>query len=245
MTKQTLIVAFDTETTGIDKATDHVVQLASVIYPEGNSAVAATFESLANPGKPIPSDAAAVHGISDQQVADKPSSMEVVHTWWRHVNELAAEYDANIVLVAHNAPFDVPMVQKYFGEGWPGVPVVCILKTARRVDPLAQNHKLTTLVAHHHKLDNELYKKAHDALADVWMASMLLEHYLKSLKLSAMDLANWLNELQLLKIVPFGKHKGLPFDKIPPGSLRWFTNQPGMDADIVHTARTYLRTHGQ
>lgn len=236
---------FDTETTGIDQANDHVVQLASVIYLEGDTKSAATYESLANPGKPIPPDAAAVHGISDQQVADKPMSMEVVHTWWRHVQELAAEYDADIVLAAHNAAFDVPMVQKYFSEPWPTVPVICTLKTARRVDPLAENHKLTTLVAKHHKLNTELQKHAHDALADVWMASFLLEHYLKTLKMSVKQMAAWLNELQILKTVPFGKHKGNPFDRLPPGSLRWFVNQPGMDADIVHTARMYLRVHGQ
>lgn len=237
---KTLIVVFDTETTGLSFSDDHVVQLASAMYPEGEPEAACTFESLANPGKPIPSGAAMVHGISDEQVAHKPSSQEVASIWWRHVQDLAEEYSAKVVLAAHNSSFDVRMMAKYFGPEWPGVPVICTMRTARRLEPFAANHKLTTLVTHHHKLDDELHKKAHDALADVWMATMLLEFYLKRMGHSAEQMANWSSTPELLKVMPFGKHKGVPFDKLPPSSMRWLVNQPDMDPDVRYTALRYL-----
>ena len=65
---------FDLETTGLDIKQDRIVELAVVRYwPDG-----ALFEEAQrfNPGIPIPPEVTAIHGITDADVADKPTFAE-------------------------------------------------------------------------------------------------------------------------------------------------------------------------
>ena len=63
-------VAFlDLETTGLNRSEDRIVELALLIlYPDGR--VVDRVRRF-NPGKPIPPEASAVHGISDADVAEE------------------------------------------------------------------------------------------------------------------------------------------------------------------------------
>lgn len=65
------ICFFDLETTGIDVGKDRIVEIAIFkVYPNG------TKESktwLVNPTIPIPAQATAVHGISNEKVANEPT----------------------------------------------------------------------------------------------------------------------------------------------------------------------------
>ena len=63
---------YDTETTGIQPQNERIIEIA-VYDPVQNR----TFESLINPGKPIPKEATAVHNITDQMVANAPSFAQV------------------------------------------------------------------------------------------------------------------------------------------------------------------------
>lgn len=64
-------VFFDLETTGADIARDRIVSIAlSFLSPDGTRVDKYT---LVNPGIPIPPEATAVHGITDEMVAGKPS----------------------------------------------------------------------------------------------------------------------------------------------------------------------------
>lgn len=236
----TLITVFDTETDGLNRHTNHVVQLASVSYLAGSPAYAWTFEALANPGRPINPEVSAIHGIYDVDVQDKPPPGEVVQQWWAEITLLARELNADMVLVAHNIGFDVPMTRKYFAHEWPEVPQLCTLKLARTLYPDAPNHKLTTLVRDYHKLDDELHKDAHNAVADVWMAALLLEHYQKVTGKSVLELAEEGKKFQLLRTMPFGKHKGTDFSKLPVSYLRWLTAAMEPGSDIYRTALYYL-----
>jgi DNA polymerase III epsilon subunit-like protein len=59
-------VTFDLETTGLDVNNDRIVSLAAIkLQPDGSRQ---SFELLLNPGRPIPLEASAVHGISDDEV---------------------------------------------------------------------------------------------------------------------------------------------------------------------------------
>lgn len=65
------LVFFDLETTGTDIANDRIVEISLLkLFPGGNEDIK-TFRI--NPGIPIPAEATAVHGISDEDVKDKPS----------------------------------------------------------------------------------------------------------------------------------------------------------------------------
>lgn len=90
------LVAIDTETTGRDPATDRVVEIACVVWRNGQIAERRSW--LVNPGIPIPQQAIDVHGIKDDDVRDKPPfsavAMEVLSIL------------EGAVPVAYNAEFD-------------------------------------------------------------------------------------------------------------------------------------------
>lgn len=94
-------VVFDTETTGLE-ASDRIVQIAGLRIARGRL-TGERFETLVNPGRPIPPGAIAIHGITDKMVADAPD-MRSALTAFHHFAEDA-------VLVAHNAPFDMGMLR--------------------------------------------------------------------------------------------------------------------------------------
>ena len=188
----TLIAFLDVETSGLSPVNDHIVQLGTVLYEPGSPAGAMTFNSLANPGKPIPEKASTIHGITDDKVRYAPPSQAVASDWWRSLREQAELRGKKLALAAHNAPFDLSMLAKYFPPEWPGVPVVCTLKLARRLDPSSPRHKLGYLVSERYGLDGEMAKDAHDALADCWMGVLLLEHYVKASGKGHAELAAWL-----------------------------------------------------
>ena len=64
------LVFFDLETTGLDMQSDRIVQFAFIkIHPDGREE---EWESLVNPGIPIPVEVTQIHGITDRKVKDKP-----------------------------------------------------------------------------------------------------------------------------------------------------------------------------
>ncbi len=98
-------VALDFETTGLDPALDRVVEIGAIAFHteqvEGVWAAVedARYETLVNPGRPIPSESSAIHGIDDLAVAMAPTFAEAAR-------ELLPFLEGSI-LVAHNAPFDM------------------------------------------------------------------------------------------------------------------------------------------
>ena len=98
-------VVFDTETTGLLPSTgDEIVQIAALRLLGGKRISGESFESLVNPGRPIPASASEVHHVTDAMVADAPPIAEVgrrFHTFAR-----------DAVLVAHNAPFDLEFLRR-------------------------------------------------------------------------------------------------------------------------------------
>jgi len=64
------IVFFDLETTGINVATDRIVEISILkVHPDGKEE---SRTHRVNPGMPIPKSASAVHGIFDDDVKDCP-----------------------------------------------------------------------------------------------------------------------------------------------------------------------------
>lgn len=91
------LVAIDCETTGLDPATDRIIDIAVVTATE-------TFHSLVNPGRPV--DATFIHGITDADVADAPTLSELVPTL---VSLLAGN-----AIVGHNIAFDLAFLNAEF-----------------------------------------------------------------------------------------------------------------------------------
>ena len=69
------LVVFDLETTGVNVTHDRIVEICLLkVFPDFREEIR-TYR--VNPGIPIPAGATAVHGISNADVADKPSFKEL------------------------------------------------------------------------------------------------------------------------------------------------------------------------
>src|SRR5436190_710636 len=74
---QSLIRVIDIETTGIDPATDAIIEIASVDMVRSGG-INNAMDTLVRPGKPIPPGASAVHHIVDEDVQNAPALAEVI-----------------------------------------------------------------------------------------------------------------------------------------------------------------------
>lgn len=69
-------VAIDTETTGREASQDRVIEVGCVVFEGGKVLLEKGW--LIDPERPIPPDATAVHGITDEDVQGKPKFSEIV-----------------------------------------------------------------------------------------------------------------------------------------------------------------------
>ncbi|ARV14920.1 3'-5' exonuclease [Polaribacter sp. SA4-12] len=95
------IVFFDLETTGINIATDKIVEIAILkVFPNGNKE---SKTWLVNPEMEIPQGSIDVHGITNEKVAAEPTFKELA----AQVNEMIADSD----LAGFNSNrFDIPLL---------------------------------------------------------------------------------------------------------------------------------------
>jgi DNA polymerase III subunit epsilon len=94
-------IVLDTETTGKDAHTDKLIELGMVKFAfDSNTGhvlgVLAQFDKLEDPGLPIPADAFAVNGITDEMVCGQRIEDDEVLDFIDDVD----------VIIAHNAGFD-------------------------------------------------------------------------------------------------------------------------------------------
>ncbi len=72
------IIFFDLETTGVDTTRDRIVEISMVkVMPDGERI---TKTRRINPGMPIPPSSTAIHGITDEDVADCPLFAQVARS---------------------------------------------------------------------------------------------------------------------------------------------------------------------
>jgi len=133
-------IIFDTETTGLNPAGgDRMVEIGCVeIF--NRIETGRHFHAYFNPGRPMPSEAEAVHGLSNIFLSDKPKFGD-------RAGELL-EFIEDSPLVAHNASFDFGFLNHELGQcGRPPVctsRMICTLVLARSRHPGAK-HSLDAL----------------------------------------------------------------------------------------------------
>ncbi|MCJ7827046.1 MAG: DEDD exonuclease domain-containing protein [Demequinaceae bacterium] len=133
-------VTVDLETTGGSPRTSAITEIGAVKTRGGE--VIGEFQTLVDPGMPIPPMIVALTGITDAMVAGAPAISQVLPSF--------LEFLGDAVLVAHNAPFDVGFLKAACREHeyrWPGNDIVDTVTLARRATTSeeAPNKKLGTL----------------------------------------------------------------------------------------------------
>jgi len=116
-------IVFDTETTGLSPAGgDRIVEIGC-IEMIGRVETGRHFHCYFNPERQMPSEAEAVHGLSDTFLSDKPSFADMADD--------LLEFIGDSPLVAHNASFDFGFLNHELGRCGRGA--VCM---TRMVDTL-------------------------------------------------------------------------------------------------------------
>jgi DNA polymerase-3 subunit epsilon len=99
------LVFFDLETTGINLSKDRIVEISFVkVHPNGKEE---SKTRRINPGIPIPAEATAIHGISDEDIKDCPTFREVAKS-------LAAQIEGCDLAGFNSNRFDIPMLAEEF-----------------------------------------------------------------------------------------------------------------------------------
>ncbi|MBB3290570.1 MULTISPECIES: DNA polymerase III subunit epsilon [Rhizobium] len=162
-------IIFDTETTGLDNRADRIIEIGGIElfnhFPTGK-----TLHIYINPGdRKVHPDALAVHGITDEFLADKPPFETVV--------DQILEFFGDAKWIAHNATFDMGFVNAEFARlGRPPIlpdMVIDTLAMARRKHPMGPNS--LDALCRRYGIDNS-HRTKHGALLD---SELLAEVYIE------------------------------------------------------------------
>lgn len=163
-------IMLDTETTGLDyRLGDRVIEIGCVELV-GRKQTQKVFHQYLNPDREIDPGAQAVHGISNEFLADKPRFNDIARDF--------VEFIRGAELVIHNAGFDVGFLNNELAlAGLPPLEEVCAgvldtLKMARELRPGKKNS--LDALCNEYSIDNS-GRTFHGALLD---AQLLAEVYL-------------------------------------------------------------------
>ncbi len=238
------LVFLDLETTGSDPAADRIVEIAGVrVEPDG---ARQERTRRVNPGRPIPPEATAVHGIRDEDVRHEPSFRQIARGF------LAWLGDAD--LAGFNLRrFDLPLLEREIGEA--GLDL-----------RLAERRVVDVMVIYHLKERRDLsaavrfylgreHAAAHAAGGDAAATMEVLDAQLARYS----DLPRTVDGLDALGpprgapvdrggkfvraaagvVFAFGKHQGRPLVQVAaeaPGYLQWI-----LEADFPDDAKDLVR----
>ena len=239
------LVVFDLETTGPDRLTDRIVEVAAVkVSPDGS---VETFETRVNPGVKIPREATAVHGITDADVAASPSIAEV--------GPRLAAFLEGCDLAGYNLRgFDVPLLARELDRAkvpfsFEGRRIVDAQVIYFRKEPRDLSAAVRTFVGREHA-------GAHSALADSIAAAEVLAGQLKRYEDLPRDIdglaaftapveSRWVDADKRFvwrdgaAVFNFGAKRGQPLSDVAaknPEYLDWM-----LDADFPEEAKRIVR----
>ncbi|NTU66875.1 MAG: hypothetical protein HGB08_03020 [Candidatus Moranbacteria bacterium] len=242
MNKSNLIF-LDAETTGKDTA-DRLCQVAFKYNGE-------EFEALFKPPVPIQIEAMSISHITNKMVEDK--EVFIGSEMYKKLSGILSEGN---ILVAHNAQFDVNMLQK---ENLEVEKIIDTLKIAHHLDKEGVIPKYNLQYLRYFldlEIDNVI---AHNALGDIRVLEKIFERLFQKMMAELKDESLVIAEMLeisskpiLMKKFPFGKYKGLrvaDVAKTDLGYLRWFLNkkleereQGGEnDENWIYTFEYYLK----
>jgi DNA polymerase III epsilon subunit-like protein len=225
-----MFVFLDTETTG-NGPSDRLCQLAF------KTEDGLTVNELFNPGMPIAVEAMSIHHITNEMVQHKPPFKG--STAWNQLRDLFRANDA--IMVAHNAAFDEDMLRK---DGIEPRKKICTLKLARHFDKDGEIPQYGLQYLRYY-LGLKVAATPHTALGDILVLEALFNRiYAKAQKEIGDNAIGGMIEISnkpiLIRKMPFGKHRGLKMEEVPPDYLKWLASTD-LDADLRYTVDHFLK----
>lgn len=244
------LVCLDLETTGIDVANDRIVQIALIRLEPGGARF--EFDTLVDPGVPIPPAATRVHGIRDEDVRGCPTVAQLA-------DRILALLDGADVTGFNSAGFDLPLLANELARAGRALP----MEGRRHVDVMRIYHQRERrdLAAAYRLYCGKTLVGAHSALAD---AAATLEVLAGQFERYA-DLPRDWDELHRLcmpgagrfvdargklawngdgeAVFTFGKHRGVTLRRVvatDPDYLRWIDGGADFAADLRAIVREAL-----
>ena len=158
------IIFFDLETTGVDTSRDRIVEISMVkILVDGTKQVKTR---RINPEMPIPTEATAVHGISDEDVKDEPTFKQIAKS-------LALFIEGCDFGGFNSNRFDLPVLVEEFLRA--GVDVDFKRRKYIDVQNIFHKKEQRTLVAAYKFYCDKDLENAHSAEADTLATYEVLE----------------------------------------------------------------------
>ena len=164
------IVCFDIETTGLDKRRDVITEIGAVILRNGQ--IAETFNTFANPGRPLDREIVELTGITDDMLRGAPSQAEAIAAF--------LDFAGDRLLAAHNAEFDMGFIAEgcqRMGRPFRN-PSLDTLILAQNLLPDLGKYKLD-IVANHLNLPAFNHHRASD---DAGVVAYMLQPFFKMLE---------------------------------------------------------------
>ncbi|RKO71971.1 DNA polymerase III subunit epsilon [Sphingobacterium puteale] len=150
------LVFFDLETTGVNVATDRIVEVSFLkVMPSGEETV---YTKKINPERPIPAESTFFHGIRDEDIKDAPTFKAIAV-------ELAAFIGESDLAGYNSNKFDVPMLMEEFLRA--GVDFSLEGRAFVDVQNIFHQMEQRTLKAAYKFYCDENLENAHTAEADV------------------------------------------------------------------------------
>ena len=240
------IIFFDIEATGLNVASDRIVELCYIkLYPNGKEEVKT---QRFNPGLHISAEASSVNGIYDEDVANCPRFKE-------KAAELAQTFTGCDLAGFNSNHFDIPLLVEEFIRAW----VDFDITGAKFVDVQGIFHKMEKrdLTSAYKFYCNKNLEDAHTAEADTRATLEVLEaqldRYADTLQNNVTFLADFSRRNrnvdlagrivyndQGVETINFGKYRGRAVSEVlqrDPGYFSWI-----MQGDFTqNTKQTFMR----
>ncbi|MCE5293063.1 MAG: DUF3820 family protein [Chlamydiales bacterium] len=221
-------VCIDCESTGLDPKQDRIIEVAAVKFTfDGHIS---EFETLVDPQVTIPAPSIAIHHITQEMVAGKPTIDKVLH----EVLELIGDHP----LIGHGIKYDIDILAHHAER--------CNIPCTIRNNPFFDTLRLARLygqspvnsLAALRQHFNIAEEGAHRAMSDVVVNIQVFKKLVSDFR-TLEQVAQALSKPIQMKNMPLGKHKGRPMKEIPVEYLRWAANQD-FDEDLLYSLRSEL-----
>jgi len=226
------IIFFDLETTGINIATDRIVEISYLKISPGGGEASKTL--LVNPTIPIPQEVIAIHGITEEDVKDAPTFNELAQS-------LANDFEGCDFAGYNSNKFDLPLMAEEFLRA--GVDFDLMKRKFIDVQVIFHKMEQRTLGAAYKFYCKKSLADAHraeaDTLATYEVLKAQLDRYPKlqndidylskfSAQHKNVDLAGRIIYNKMgVEVFNFGKYKGQPVEDVlskDPGYFGWMMN---------------------